>query len=95
MQMQIMSHIKKKEEVASMKQLELELQWLSEEWIPKEVSIHKSNVCKIGMSPEEFDEYQSMQYGYKSYSDMITHNNKIHQEKKLSLGDKYIAGWME
>ena len=78
-----------------MKQLEFGLDWLLTEWCPKEVRHHTSKVCKIGMSPEEFDEYQSMQYGYKSYSDMITHNNKIHQEKKLSLGDKYIAGWME
>ena len=71
------------------------LAWLlDEEWIPKEVSTH-SNVCKIGMSHEEYDEYQAMQYGYKSYRDMITHNNKIHQEKKLSLGDRYVQGWME
>ena len=65
------------------------LAWLlDEEWKPKQVKKF------IGMSNQEFDEYEAHQYGYKSYKDMITQSNKKHQENKLRYGDMYIKGWM-
>ena len=66
-----------------MKQLELELQWLSPEWQPKQVKKY------IGISNEEFDEMQSKLYGYDSVSQMNAHNYSRDMQKKLNYGDKY------
>ena len=71
-----------------------QLEWLESDWLPITVTHHKSKVCSIGMSNEDFDNYQSMQYGYESYNDMITQMNKKHQNDKIKYGELYIKGWM-
>ncbi len=69
-------------------QLELELEWLADDWKPKHIE-HFNN-----KNNDAFDDYQAMQYGYKSYADMIAQSNKKHQENKLHYGDRYVKGWM-
>ena len=66
-----------------MKQLELNLEWLSDNWIPKKVVKH------IGMSNDAFDEMQSKLYGYESVTQMNAHNYSKDMQNKLNYGDKY------
>ena len=69
-----------------MKQLELDLEWLSLEWIPKKVVHHSSN---IGMNFEEFDDFWSKSMGYNSVNEMNKHNYKRDKNRYLAYGDKY------
>jgi len=65
-----------------MKQLELELQWLTDEWKPL-------NVKKfIGMNNQDFDELQAQLYGYESVSQMNAHNYTKDMQNVLNYGDK-------
>ena len=78
-----------------MKQTEIEF-LTDPAWLPKRVETHAGhNKESIDMNNDEaFDNYQALQYGYRSYSDMITQINKKHQNMKLSFGDRYIQGWI-
>ena len=75
--------------------IQTEIEWLKEEWIPKEVKHHSNHNLGEDMSNEAFDEYQALQYGYQSYSDMITQMNKKNLELTCKFGDRYIQGWMK
>ena len=66
-----------------MRQLELELQWLSPEWQPKQVKKY------IGMNAEEFDDFWSKSMGYNNINEMNKHNNAKDWNKRLTYGDKY------
>ena len=68
-----------------MKQLELELEWLTNpEWKPTSVKVFTNR----GISSEEFDNWQAKNYGYKNHEDMVSHNLLKDRASYLKYGDR-------
>ena len=65
-----------------MKQLELNLEWLSDNWISKNIEKH------IGMSNDDFDDFWSKSMGYNNINEMNKHNYKRDMNRYLTYGDK-------
>ena len=74
-----------------MKQLEFDLEWLTDE---KHKFKSVRHIINKSMNNCSYNDYLAKKYGYKNYQHMLTHNNKKYNEEKLKYGDRVLNGWL-